>query len=88
MAKINKSISQAPDKPNSMSSLRTKLKTADSEIQNYVIALEKENLKLQREIAKYQVQHVTLENRIKILEEENSKGDIILHVHSPKDKKD
>jgi len=88
MAKINKSISQAPDKPNSMSSLRTKLKAADSEIQNYVIALEKENLKLQREIAKYQVQHVTLENRIKILEEENSKGDIILHVHSPKDKKD
>lgn len=88
MAKINKSISQAPDKPNSFSSLTAKLKTCDPEIQNYVTALKAENLKLQREIAKYQAQQVTLENRIKILEKENSKGDIILHVHSPKDKKD
>jgi 16S rRNA C1402 (ribose-2'-O) methylase RsmI len=71
---------------NPISELMAKLKTCDPEIQNYVTALKAENLKLQREIAKYQAQQVTLENRIKILEEENSKGEIILHVHPPKSK--
>jgi hypothetical protein len=69
---------------NPISELIAKLKTCDPEIQNYVTALKAENLKLQREIAKYQAQQVTLENRIKILED--SGGEIILQVHSPKSK--
>ncbi len=36
-----------------LSSLRDKLKMADPEIQNYVVALEAENFKLTKEIAKF-----------------------------------
>jgi hypothetical protein len=63
------SISKTIDKTNPMTSLRTKLKMADSEIKNYVTALESENLKLQKHIAKLQAQNVSLNNRVTILKE-------------------
>jgi len=54
----------------SMEPLRLKLKAADSEIQNYVTALDTENLRLQKHIAKLQADNVTLNNRITILLED------------------
>jgi len=58
------------DDTNPMTSLRAKLKACDPEVQNYVTAFEAENLKLQRQIAKHQAHEITLNNRIKVLEEE------------------
>jgi hypothetical protein len=48
-------------------SLTAKLKKCDQEIKLYVIELEKENLKLQEQIAKFQVENVTHQNEIKAL---------------------
>jgi hypothetical protein len=65
--------------------LSTKLKACNHEIQNYVIALERENLKLQKQIAKHQAENVTFKNRIKVLEEEQyrPKGVLqIIHGHN------
>lgn len=84
--KIAKGISKTIIDSGPMLSLRTKPKSADPKIQKYVFALEKENLKLQRQIAKYQAENVTLNNRIKVLEEDLEKrndgegGEIILAV--------
>jgi hypothetical protein len=58
------------DKTNPMTSLRTKLKTADPEIKNYVTELELENLKFQKKIAKLQAQNLSLNNRVTIINEE------------------
>jgi len=52
-----------------MSSLIAKLKAVDPEIQHYVMALETENLKLQRHIGKMQAENTGLNNRITILQE-------------------
>jgi len=49
--------------------LRKKLDSSDPEIKNYVLQLVKENLKLQRELAKYQAENTSLKNRIIVLEE-------------------
>ncbi len=68
--KISKTIPQTSEEPDSMSTLETKLKACDPEIQNYVFALQAENLKLQKQIAKLQANNVTLKNRIKVLEAE------------------
>lgn len=60
-------MSQAVTNIDPMSSLKDKLKKCDLEVQNYVVALEKENLKFQPTIAKLQVANMTLNNRIKAL---------------------
>lgn len=66
------------------SDITTKLKACGAEIQHYVRALEAENLKLQREIAKHQAHNVTLNNRIKLLEEEKVPLRVInTYVHIP-----
>ena len=78
--KIPNAIPKTIENADAMSSLRTKLKAADPEIQNYVTALETENLKLQRQIAKLQAENVTLNNRIKVLEEEEFKPKINVNV--------
>lgn len=84
--KIAKGIPKTITDTGPMFSLRTKLKAADPEIQNYVFALEKGNLKLQRQIAKHQAENVTLNNRVKVLEEDLEKkndeegGEITLKV--------
>ena len=48
--------------------LRKKLDSSDPEIKNYVFQLVKENLKLQRDLAKYQVENTSLKNRIIVLQ--------------------
>ncbi len=69
--KTVKTISQTFNDTDPMASLRAKLKTADPEIQNYVTALETENLKLQRQVGNLQAKNVSLNNRIEVLTEEN-----------------
>jgi hypothetical protein len=73
--KIMNTESQSIDDADPMSSLRIKLKAADPEIQNYVTALETENLKCARKVAKLQAENVTLNNRIKSLIEQNEKDE-------------
>lgn len=60
---------QTIDETSAMSSIRSKLKFADSDIQLYVVALEKENLKLHKQIAKLQVENVSANNRVRAAEE-------------------
>lgn len=67
--KTSRTISKAINNSDPLSSLRPKLKAADSEIQHYVLALEEENLKLHKKIGKLQVDNVSLNNRITILKE-------------------
>jgi CII-binding regulator of phage lambda lysogenization HflD len=50
--------------------IEVKLNASDPDIQRYVFALMAENLKLQKQIAKYQAAQVTLNNRIVALEQE------------------
>lgn len=69
MKKTSKTKSKTITNPDSLSSLRTKLNTADSEIQYYVSALEEENLKLHKKIAKLQADCVSLNSRITIAED-------------------
>lgn len=57
-------------KTNFPASIKKKLKSCDLEIQNYVTALKTENLKLHKEIAKFQVENVSLNNRINALTKE------------------
>jgi len=47
-----------------MVSLRAKLKTADPEVQNYVSALEAENLKYAKKVGSLQANNLSLNNRI------------------------
>ncbi len=49
------------------------LKTAEPSLREYVTALEAENLKLQKQIAKFQVNEVSSKNRITALEQEIKK---------------
>ena len=53
--------------------LQAKFRSSDPEIQNFILALIKENLKLQKQIAKLQAENISLKNRIKVLEKENLK---------------
>jgi hypothetical protein len=50
--------------------LKAKLKACDPEVQNYVIALKKENLKLQRRISKQEAAYLSLHNNIQVRAEE------------------
>lgn len=47
--------------------LTSKLNASDPELKNYVLELEKENFKLQRQIAKLQVKDVSQQNQITAL---------------------
>jgi DNA-directed RNA polymerase beta' subunit len=53
--------------------LQTLLKTAQPEVRKYVAELEAENLKLQKQVAKFQVKEVSSKNRITALEIEIKK---------------
>ena len=50
--------------------IQSLLKSAEAPIRNYIAALESENLKLHKQIAKLQVKHVSSDNRISALEDE------------------
>ncbi len=52
--------------------LTAKLKASDLEMQNYVTALEKENIKLYRKIAKQQVEYMSLQSQIQVRAEEEA----------------
>lgn len=54
-------------------SLNSALKAAKPELKNYVLALESENAKLQRQIAKLEVTNLSKQNRIISLGKENKK---------------
>ena len=77
---VSKTKMQTFQEAHPMSSLRKKLKKCDSEIQNYVFALEMKNLKLQKQIANLQAENVTLNNRIKILAKEQYRPKSILQI--------
>jgi len=68
--KIFNSVTKTINNTNSPSSLEMKLKAADSEIQEYIVALTKENLTLQKKVSKCEAQKITLNSRITILENE------------------
>lgn len=63
------------------SDLLLKLQSCDPEVQMYISALKSENLKLQKQIVKYQAQQVTLNNRIKALEENQHKPTLNVHFN-------
>jgi len=67
-----KSPSQDPVKE-----LHDLIATCPPEVQNYIKALESENLKLQQKIAALQSQYVSLQNRIKAEEQQR------IHENSP-----
>lgn len=56
------------------SRVETKLQKCEPEIQAYVTALKKENLKLQARIIEFEVHDVSLNNRIKILAANQREG--------------
>lgn len=58
--------------------LTTKLKPCDSEIQNYVVALETKNAKLQKEIAKLEAENVSYQHKITALEKMRPKAQFII----------
>ena len=62
-------------------SLRAKIKAADTELRNYVIELEKENSKLQQQIAKLQVKNLSQQNEIKALEKGQPK--VVIQMSHP-----
>lgn len=55
--------------------LQTLLKAADPAIRQHVAELKTENLKLQKQIAKFQVKEISSKNRITALEMEIKKQD-------------
>ena len=81
MKKTPTTESKAINNTDPMSSLRTKLKAADPEIQHYTLALEEENLKLHKRIGKLQAENVSLNNRIAIAEKNTN--DRCIHEKLP-----
>lgn len=61
--------------------ITNQLKSCNKEIQNYVVEIEKINLKLHRQIAKYQAENLSLKNKIKVLEEEQYKPKVELKMN-------
>ncbi|MCX5808206.1 MAG: hypothetical protein NTX36_02330 [Proteobacteria bacterium] len=66
--KSNRSISKTIN--NTVESIDDTLKTCDPEIQHYIAALTAENEKLVRKNAKCEAEKITLQNRIKLLDEQ------------------
>jgi hypothetical protein len=58
--------------------LTMKLKPCDSEVQNYVVALETKNAKLQKEIAKLEVENVSYQHKITALEKMRPQAQLII----------
>ena len=81
MKKPFTTISKTTNDSDSLLSLQTKLKTSDPEIQHYTTALEEENLKLHKKIAKLQAEHVSLNSRVTIAEENTN--DRCIHENLP-----
>lgn len=65
-------------------SLEASFQAALPDLQNYIVALEAENLKLHKQIAKLQVQDTSKQNRIDALEnelkEETKKHGVVLNI--------
>jgi len=55
-----------------------KLKGADPELSMYIIELEKENLRLQKKVAKLQVENTSKDNEIKALKQAQPKVNIVV----------
>ncbi len=61
-----------------------KLKVADPELSKYIIELEKDNLRLHKQIAKLQVNNLTQGNEIKALKQAQPKVTFIMNgINSP-----
>jgi hypothetical protein len=58
--------------------LAAKLKACDPEIKNYMTALETENLKLQRQIAKLQAENISHQHKIAALEKMQPKAKLVI----------
>jgi hypothetical protein len=87
--KTSDTISQTIDDTVPFASLKAKLKLADLEIQNYVTALETENLKFQKKIGNLQAENVSLNSEITILKEKlNEKPNIMSIVASVLNKRE
>ena len=61
-----------------------KLKGADQELSMYIVELEKENLRLHKQIAKLQVENLTKDNEIKALEKDSGKAITFKAVYEDK----
>jgi hypothetical protein len=95
--KTGKGITKAFDNTVPPESLDAKLKEADPEIQQYIVALKSENLKFLRKVANCEAEKVTLQNQIIILEQDlaNAKqqagiattSELIETIRAQKDKK-
>ena len=79
--KTIKGITETVNDIDPMAELRSKLKACDLEIQHYVTALEKENLKCAKKIAKLQADNATLNSRINVLSEEQYRPKIELKIN-------
>ncbi len=66
--------------------INPKLNTSDPEVKNYVLELEKENLRLQKQIAKLQVKDISQQNQIIALKKAQPKT-IIKVIRYDKNKK-
>ena len=60
--------------------LNAKLKASEPEIQNYVTALEQENLKLHRTLAKQRAQYLSLESQTQVRAEEEATSSKLLRI--------
>lgn len=60
-----------------------KLKVADPELSKYIIELEKENLRLHKQIARLQVKDVSQQNQIRALKNVQPKINIVLPPERP-----
>jgi chromosome segregation ATPase len=79
--KIPSTKPQTRKNSDAMSSLHTKLKSADPEIQHYLSALEKKNFKLEEQISKLQAENTSLNNRIIITQ--NNLKECCVHGKAP-----
>ena len=63
-----------------------KLKGADPEVLMYIVELEKENLRLHKQIAKLQVKNITKDNEIKALKQAQPEVKIVIKKFSSPEK--
>ena len=63
-----------------------KLKETDSELSAYVFELEKENLRLQKQVAKLQVKIVSKDNEIKALKQAAPKFNVVIQEYGSPEK--
>jgi len=63
-----------------------KLKGADPELSMYIVELEKENLRLHKQVAKLQVKNITKDNEIKALKQAQPEVKIVIKKFSSPEK--